>query len=311
MYKNSKAFKAKSTLIKGVFSLFLFIQSTPLFAQTWEYKISKDFEFSIQDKWGESGLYTAKFVLWNARTAFVKNIEIEDDNIGKLVFPDDFKQTRGHFKQDTITEFEWYIEVKKQRVAFGKVSYNPSPNTLLQLLKFSDIDFDDSDIIWGDVTDGYKWEDKKGENIFIRSVLVDSKSNSIHLYFYHFLKETEEFILMRKLTDYVKNCDLDMFANHNIESIELTDIDKDTIAEISFSYSVDCSCLEDSVPIKTKLMLFTKGEKYGIRGTISQKANGLGSEHEIGGNLLKNDLYRRFLFKKWKKLAGEQETIYN
>jgi hypothetical protein len=35
------------------------------------------------------------------------------------------------------------------------------------------------------------------------------------------------------------------------------------------------------------------------------------SEYELGGNLKKNDLYRRFLIKKWKKLTGEEETIYN
>jgi hypothetical protein len=125
------------------------------------------------------------------------------------------------------------------------------------------------------------------------------------------LKAKTEFKQVRKLTDYVKNCDLEMFASHNIESIELTDIDKDTIAEISFSYTNDCGCLEDSSAITTKLMLLTKGEKYAIRGALCSKKNDTFSEHELGGNLKKNDLYRRFLIKKWKKLAGEEETIYN
>ena len=311
MYNFKKRLKAKNALVKSVFSLFLFTYNTPLYAQTWEHNISKDFEFSIQDMWGESGLYEAKFVLSNAKTAFVKTIEIDDNNIGKLIFPDEFNQTRGKFNKDTITLFNWYIEVKKQKVAFGKVVYNPSPNELLQLFKYDFIDFKKKEVVWGDVVDGFRWNDKKGENILLRSVVSDIKTNSIHLYIYHFLKEDKEFKQVRKLTDYVKNCDLDMFSSHNIESIELTDIDKDTIGEVSFSYTNDCSCLEDSLAITTKLMLITKGEKYAIRGIVYSKKNDVLSEYELGGNLKKNDLYRRFLIKKWKKLTSEEKTIYN
>ena len=311
MYNFKQRLKAKSALVKSVFSLFLFVYSTPSYTQTWKHNISKDFEFSIQDTWGESGLYDAKFVVSNAKTAFVKTIEIDDNNIGKLVFPEEFKQTRGKFNKDTITLFNWYIEVKKQKVASGKIIYNPSPNTLLQLFKYDLNDFKNKETIWGEVVDGFQWNDKNGENILIRSAARDIKTKRIHLYIYHFLKAETEFKQVRKLTDCVKNCDLDMFSSHNTESIELTDIDKDTVAEVSFSYTNDCGCLEDSSAIATKLMLLTNGEKYAIRGAICSKKNDSFSEYELGGNLKKNDLYRRFLIKKWKKLAGEEETIYN
>ncbi len=74
MYNFKKRLKAKNALLKCVFSLFLFSLTFHI-TQTWEYTISKDFEFSIQDMWGESGLYEAKFVLSNQKTAFVKTIE--------------------------------------------------------------------------------------------------------------------------------------------------------------------------------------------------------------------------------------------
>ena len=311
MYNFKKRLKAKSALLKSVFSLFLFTYSTSLYSQTWEYDISKDFEFSIQDIWGESGLYSAKFVLYNVKTAFVKTIEIEGNNFGKLIFPDEFNKTRGSFNKDTITLFNWYIEVKKQKVASGEIAYNPSPNTLLQLFKYDFIDFKKKEVVWGDVVDGFRWNDKKGENVLLRSTVSDTKTNSTHLYIYHFLKSENEFKQVRKLTDYVKNCDLDMFSIHNIESIELTDIDKDTIGEVSFSYTNDCSCLEDSLAITTKLMLLTKEEKYAIRGSYYLNKKAAFLEYEVGGNLKKKDIYRRFLIKKWKKLAGEEETIYN
>ena len=311
MYNFKKRLKAKNALLKCVFSFFLFPFYLSFFAQTWETSISKDFEFSIQDKWGESGLYAAKFVIYNHKTAFVKTIEVDDNNIGKLVFPDEFNQTRGKFNKDTITLFDWYIEVKKQKVAFGKIVFDPSPNSLLQLFNYDYSNFSKKELIWGDVIDGFQWVDKKGENILIRSALMDSKIGSTHLYTYHFLKASKEFILVRKLTDCVKKCDLDMFSSHNIESIELTDINKDTIGEISFSYTNDCVCLEDSLAISTKLMLITKGEKYAIRGLVNYNKNQPFLEYEVGGNLEKNDLYRRFLIKKWKKISSEEKTIYN
>lgn len=311
MYSLKKRLKAKNALLKCVFSLFLFFYFPNCYTQTWEYSISKDFEFSIQDKWGESGLYKAKFVLYNQKTAFVKIIEVDDNNIGKLIFPDDFNHTRGKFNKDTITLFNWYIEVKKQKVALGKIIYDPSPNALLQLFTYEYIKCNNKELIWGDVVDGFQWVDKEGENIILRSVLMDVKNHSKHLYIYHFLKASNEFKLVRKLTDYVKNCDLDIFSSHNIESIELTDINKDTIGEISFSYTNDCSCIEDSLAISTKLMLVTKGEKYAIRGFIDPKKKKPVLEYEVGGNLKKKDLYRRFLIKKWKRISSEEKTIYN
>jgi hypothetical protein len=69
MYKFKTRLKAKNALLKCVFSLFLFSCYLPLFSQTWEYSISKDFEFSIQDKWGESGLYEVKFVMYNQKNS--------------------------------------------------------------------------------------------------------------------------------------------------------------------------------------------------------------------------------------------------
>ncbi len=311
MYSFKKRIKAKSALFKSVFSLFLLTYTISPYSQTWHYGVSKDFEFSIQDTWGESGLYTAKFVIYNAKTAFVKTIDIGDNNVGKLIFPDDFNQTRGKFNKDTITLFSWYIEVKKQKVASGEVVYNPSPNTVLQLFKYDVINFKKKETVWGNVVDGFRWNDKKGENLLIRSVLSDTKTNSTHLYIYHFLKVENEFIQVIKLTDYVKNCDLDVFSNHNIESIELTDIDKDTIAEVSFSYTNDCSCLEDSLAVLTKLMLITKGEKYAIRGSAYLNKKATFSKYEVGENLKKNDIYRRFLIKKWEKTPSEEEAIYN
>ncbi len=68
-------------------------------------------------------------------------MRVDDNNIGKLVFPDEFNHTRGKFNKDTITLFNWYIEVKKQKVASGKLVYDPSPNALLQLFTYEFFDF--------------------------------------------------------------------------------------------------------------------------------------------------------------------------
>ena len=182
---------------------------------------------------------------------------------------------------------------------------------MLQLFTYEFVNFNNKELIWGDVVDGFQWVDKEGENIILRSVQMDVKNHISHLYIYHFLKTSDEFKLIRKLTDYVKKCDVNIFSSHNIESIELTDINKDTIGEISFSYTNDCSCIEDSLAISTKLMLITKGEKYAVRGLIDPKKKQPFIEYKVGASLKKNDLYRRFLIKKWKRISSEEKTIYN
>lgn len=288
-----------NSLCKFTISLFLFIYSSNSIAQTWQHSISGDYEFGIKDKWAELGKYKAKFVVANERTAFVKEMLVFHDNWGKALFPEDFTHTRGDFYRDSLTEFNWYIEVKNKRVAGGKITYDSSPNTVLQLSKFDPKSIQNKIEIWGDVLDAYSWLDKNGLNLFIRSSLNREKGK--YLYAYHYLENENEYKLLRKITDNIKSCDFEIVAEHAIESIELTDVNRDTIGEISFIYSLDC--INNLKPETTKLMLLLEGKKYAIRGNSEiciTDEEYIGGNYEIGKELINEPELRRFLEKKWK-----------
>lgn len=301
-------FKVNSLYIFTI-SLFLLVNSTSLYSQTWQYVITPDFEFGIKDKWGELEHYEAKFVVANPRTAFVKEIEVNGDEWGKLLFPSEFIQTRGKFNPDSLTNFDWYIEVKNKIVAEGYITYDSSPNEVLQLNKYDPIGIRDKIDVWGNIQDAYSWIDKNGLNIFIRSKLNVEKGR--YLYVYHFLEKEDNYIQVRKITDFVTNCDFEINAKHQLESIELTDINRDTIGEISFIYSVDC--ISDVSPATTKLILLNQGKKYAVRGVskicINEESNQLmGGSYELGNELNAEPVIRRFMEKKWERFVNDNEN---
>jgi len=300
--KNS--FKAYSLSI----SFFLFIFS--IHSQVWQKSISPDYELSIRDKWGDLSEYDAKFVVRNQKIAFTKVIHVVDDNWGTLKFPEDFDLSRGKFDSNSIYDFDWFVEVKKEEVIHNKIHYDSSPNTIFQLKNYDVYPLINENKIdvWGDVIDAYSWTDIKGENIVVRSEVISKQDEETtkYIYVYHFIKSKDEYILLRKITDFNKGCPFDNMTNHIIESIELTDANKDSIGEISFMYTVGCR--SDVTPYSLKLMMITDGMKFPVRGEtleiVGYKEDEpikAGGNYTIGKELELYPVFKRFLEKKWEK----------
>ena len=123
------------------------------------------------------------------------------------------------------------------------------------------------------------WDDANGANILIVSRTADyekydketeQNAQNAELYVYHYtLNEMGQYKLLRKITDYVKACPLDMTLAFQDESLKITDLDKDGTAEITFVYRL--ACRGDVSGAEQKLMLLENGEKYAIRGTCGRK----------------------------------------
>ncbi len=299
-----------------------FILSIQGATQTWKYSITPDYEFSVCDQWGELGGYEARFVMHNQKATFESEIDVEDDHWGRVMFPDSFNLVRGDINLDSLVDFNWYIEVKKHKVASGNLTYDSSPNSIFQLHPFDPFPVKDQLDLWGEVVDAFTWEDKTGENFFIRTdrcsyneVVLDADTvaqETVHLYFYHYRMVDGKYELVRKLTDYVKLCTDFTFANHVIESIELTDVDRDTIAEVSFLYDVDC--IKGIEPNKRKLMMLSDGRKYAVRGTAKILTSHINKEYKGGeyipGNELSTNLvFKRFMIKKWENNLIKTPTV--
>ena len=135
----------------------------------------------------------------------------------------------------------------------------------------------------GKVIHGEAWEDANGKNFVIftnKKIEHKQPSRSIYLYAYHYADKGDGYKLMRKIQDHEEKCDLAMHAEFRLKTLEITDLDKDNKAEITFVYRLGCN--GDPTPVPMKLMMLEDGEKYAIRGTTLVK---MGPEHSYGGEM--------------------------
>ncbi|MEM6801881.1 MAG: hypothetical protein AAF696_10795 [Bacteroidota bacterium] len=107
------------------------------------------------------------------------------------------------------------------------------------------------------------WEDSNGENI----ALFTQKEEE--LFVFHFAIHGEEAKLLRRVYDFEKDCEFDLFLEFFDQSIEVTDLDKDNLGELTFAYKK--GCISDVSPVDQKLLMLENGEKYIIRGNTTLK----------------------------------------
>ena len=129
-----------------------------------------------------------------------------------------------------------------------------------------------------DVVEAIRWEDKAGDNIVVLTQSGEKRTNdglrTAALRAKHFLQSTGgEWTKTWQLTDAVEKCPLDLTCSFVKNSLSLSDVDGDGVAEVSFVYRVDCFGGMD--PIAQKLMVFHRGTKYAVRGrTVVHKPGG-------------------------------------
>ena len=131
----------------------------------------------------------------------------------------------------------------------------------------------------GEVVAGARWLDKSGENLlllcetgsFKSPVPPNSKDNpfkewgrAAELHSYHYVKDKEKHKLLWKLYDSVKICALDLEAAFLPNSLTITDLDGNGIAESTFLYKLGCR--SDVSPVQLKLIMHEGEVKYAIRG---------------------------------------------
>lgn len=132
-----------------------------------------------------------------------------------------------------------------------------------------------------EVVQAIRWKDRAGDNIVVLSqsgeTWVKDGVRAAALRAKHFLQSPRgDWTRTWQVADAVEECQVDLDCSFVKNSLALSDIDGDGIAEVSFVYRVDCFGGLD--PIAQKLMLFHRGTKYAIRGRTVV--------HEPGGRAL-------------------------
>ncbi len=121
------------------------------------------------------------------------------------------------------------------------------------------------------------WEDTNGENIAMFTQVPDKQ-----LFVYHYAIKDNAPKLLRKVTDFIKDCEFDYGFEFIQSSIAVTDLDKNNLGEVTFAYKITCT--SDVSPWDMKLLTLENGNKYIIRGTtaLSFENETYGGDKTIG-----------------------------
>lgn len=106
-----------------------------------------------------------------------------------------------------------------------------------------------------------------------------------------------------KAKDFVKQCEFDLELEFLDGSFEVTDLDDDGVAEVSFLYKLGCR--SDVSPLEVKLLMYEGSKKYALRGESYERVG----ETEYAGGTFKPDFgdappaFLEFAKLKWQRLV--------
>lgn len=123
----------------------------------------------------------------------------------------------------------------------------------------------------GRVKDAVQWADKAGNNMVITTETGEYASKSgtdgykdAELFAHHFISENGVFKQTWKVVDFTKECPLDLEATFIKNTFQVTDLNKDSIAEIWLMYKTVCH--GDVSPCEMKVIMYEGNQKYAMRG---------------------------------------------
>lgn len=149
-------------------------------------------------------------------------------------------------------------------------------------MTFPEANWLDEHNILGNIYAAWQWQDQSGNNLAILTTAIATATNqtpsdrndpnnkpalSQTLRVYHVRDATDGFKVVRQLTDFERNCPLDLQVGFRPQSVTITDLNANGLAEIGIAYTLGCT--GDISPPAMKFMLLEDGEKYALRGTMN------------------------------------------
>lgn len=172
----------------------------------------------------------------------------------------------------------------------------------------------------GNIKSALSWEDKTGKSIvFITETGVfrnpelkhESDGADAEIYAYCFTLNNEP-VLNWKVYDFVSDCQVDIVAEFIDNTLSITDLDKNGIAEIWLMYKTICH--GDISPAALKIIMYEGEKKFAMRGEskIQIGADVNGKPEFIGGDytLDKNfenapEKFKNYALSLWNKNASK------
>lgn len=169
--------------------------------------------------------------------------------------------------------------------------------------------------IRGTIVAGTRWRDRLGENWLIatQTGAIPSRGPGCgadadpyydaEVYADHYRVRPGGVELLWTLTDFERNCPFDLYAGFVPDSLTITDLDGDGIAESTLLYKL--ACRSDVSPARLKLILHEGKTKYAIRGTT--RTYGVGGEKTVDPTLDRVAPFQRFARERWNRFVDETE----
>lgn len=161
----------------------------------------------------------------------------------------------------------------------------------------------------GQVKEALSWTDKTGNNIVLMTETGEYPSKNensdnyrdAELYAYHFILKKDSIKQSWKVYDFIKDCPVDIQANFIKNTLQITDLNQDSIGEVWLMYKVVCH--GDISPPQMKIIMYHGQQKYAMRGRSKVKLSKNqyeGGEYKFDTAFLKGpNKFREFAKQLW------------
>ena len=185
--------------------------------------------------------------------------------------------------------------------SFGQISVlKVDPLKLPKELKYS-----------GKIKNCVKWSDNLGVNYLITTETgayslrnqEDEDFRNADLYAYHYVTNGDNLKLLWTIHDFTEDCSVDLYVRFISKAFNITDLDKNGVAEVWVMYENQCT--SDVSPGPTKIIMYENTKKYALRGFSKVKVSQ--SKYEGGNYTLDdsfktgNSLFKQFAINLWEK----------
>lgn len=207
-------------------------------------------------------------------------------------------------------------EIQKSETT--QLNKKENKNITLNVEKIDSTQFPSSIKYEGFIKNAVRWQDKMGDNIVIATETgyhINKKfehenedSSDAELFGYHFIISGNKAKQTWKVYDFISDCPVDLTASFVKNTFNVTDLDKNGIAEIWLMYKTVCH--GDVSPSDMKIIMYEGNQKYAMRGEnkvqVGTYENGekqfLGGEFKLDENFKKAPkLFKDYALNLWDK----------
>lgn len=158
-----------------------------------------------------------------------------------------------------------------------------------------------------------RWTDRLGENTLILTQTGKLRGRACppgqdpcsdaEVYAYHYVRRGAAVSLLWRTVDFERGCEFDLYAGFIPESIAITDLDADGVAESSFMYLL--TCRSDVSPATLKLIMHEGAQKYAARGSSRPRGAGMGGEMQLDAAFARAPrAFGELVRAQWRRFRG-------